>query len=194
MSKELLSAQQHYDWGLRALKTVLTVGGQLIQNEKAAGRVLDQEAEAVLLIKAVRINTLSKLTYADCEKFLALLSNMFPGVQAHDILYADLKGAIEEALKELKLLEVKSQVDKMLQFHEATRQRMGVVIVGPSGCGKSTILRVLKRAYEKLNSPLVEYFMNPKSMPRTQLLGYMDHDTREWFDGVLTRAARSVIK
>ena len=36
--------------------------------------------------------------------------------------------------------------------------------------------------------------MNPKSMPRTQLLGYMDHDTREWSDGVLTRAARSVIK
>ncbi len=36
--------------------------------------------------------------------------------------------------------------------------------------------------------------MNPKSMPRTQLLGYMDHDTREWFDGVLTRAARQVIK
>lgn len=71
---------------------------------------------------------------------------------------------------------------------------MGVVIVGPSGCGKSTILRVLKRAYEKLEKQLVEYFMNPKSMPRTQLLGYMDHDTREWSDGVLTRAARMVIK
>lgn len=28
----------------------------------------------------------------------------------------------------------------------------------------------------------------------TQLLGYMDMDTREWFDGVLTAAAREVVR
>ena len=54
----------------------------------------------------------------------------------------------------------------MLQFHEATKQRMGVVIVGPSGCGKSTIWKVLKQAYEKLNMTMVTHVMNPKSMPR----------------------------
>jgi dynein heavy chain 2 len=31
-------------------------------------------------------------------------------------------------------------------------------------------------------------------MPRQQLLGHMDLDTREWFDGVLTAAARQVVK
>jgi dynein heavy chain 2 len=36
--------------------------------------------------------------------------------------------------------------------------------------------------------------MNPKSMPRQQLLGEMDMDTREWSDGVLTDAARKVVK
>mmetsp|Transcript_8125 Transcript_8125/g.10764 ORF Transcript_8125/g.10764 Transcript_8125/m.10764 type:complete len:2280 (+) Transcript_8125:2-6841(+) len=36
--------------------------------------------------------------------------------------------------------------------------------------------------------------MNPKSMPRQQLLGNMDLDTREWNDGVLTDAARKVVK
>jgi dynein heavy chain 2 len=30
LSKQLLSKQQHYDWGLRALKTILTVAGRLI--------------------------------------------------------------------------------------------------------------------------------------------------------------------
>ena len=34
--------------------------------------------------------------------------------------------------------------------------------------------------------------MNPKAMPREQLLGHMDMDTREWFDGVLTASARKV--
>ena len=36
--------------------------------------------------------------------------------------------------------------------------------------------------------------MNPKSMPRERLLGRMDLDTREWFDGVLTDAARKVVR
>ncbi len=36
--------------------------------------------------------------------------------------------------------------------------------------------------------------MNPKSMPRERLLGHMDIDTREWADGVLTDAARKVVK
>ena len=36
--------------------------------------------------------------------------------------------------------------------------------------------------------------MNPKAIHRQQLLGHMDMDTREWFDGVLTDAARQVVK
>ena len=34
--------------------------------------------------------------------------------------------------------------------------------------------------------------MNPKAVPRDQLLGKMDVDTREWTDGILTGAARQV--
>lgn len=32
LSKELLTPQQHYDWGLRALKTVLKGSGNLLQS------------------------------------------------------------------------------------------------------------------------------------------------------------------
>ncbi len=35
--------------------------------------------------------------------------------------------------------------------------------------------------------------MNPKALEREKLLGHMDHDTREWFDGVLTASARQVM-
>ena len=38
------------------------------------------------------------------------------------------------------------------------------------------------------------HVMNPKSMPRERLLGHMDIDTREWADGVLTDAARKVVR
>jgi len=71
---------------------------------------------------------------------------------------------------------------------------MGVVIVGPSGCGKTTIWKTMKLAYEKMGTTVVTYVMNPKSMPREQLLGLMNHDTREFQDGVLTSSARQAVK
>jgi hypothetical protein len=37
VSSQLLSSQQHYDWGLRAMKACLTTGGSL----KYAGRWLE---------------------------------------------------------------------------------------------------------------------------------------------------------
>uniref|UniRef100_A0A2C9M1Q2 Dynein heavy chain hydrolytic ATP-binding dynein motor region domain-containing protein n=1 Tax=Biomphalaria glabrata TaxID=6526 RepID=A0A2C9M1Q2_BIOGL len=37
LSKELLTPQQHYDWGLRALKTVLSGCGNLLQLSKKSG-------------------------------------------------------------------------------------------------------------------------------------------------------------
>ena len=35
--------------------------------------------------------------------------------------------------------------------------------------------------------------MNPKAIPRTQLLGQIDLDTREWTNGVLTVAALEAV-
>ena len=55
-----------------------------------------------------------------------------------------------------------------------------VVLVGPSGCGKTTIWKILKMAYEKMGQPVSCHVMNPKSMPREQLLGLMNNDTREF--------------
>ena len=49
------------------------------------------------------------------------------------------------------------------------KQRMGVVIVGPSGSGKSSVWKLLKLALAKRGQAVVEYAMNPKAMPRTQV-------------------------
>ena len=80
----------------------------------------------------------------------------------------------------------------MIQLKESLDQRMGCVIVGPSGCGKTALWRVLRSAMEKGGQRVVVHVMNPKSMPRSRLLGEMDPDTRDWMDGVLTAAARQV--
>jgi dynein heavy chain 2 len=196
LSKQLLSNQQHYDWGLRALKAVLNSGGRLIQSYKSQGMKVTTEMEYEILIKAVRVNTLSKLTFTDTTKFLALIGDVFPGIKSSDITGGELEAAIKEVMKDkpFHCVEDASQVKKMIQLKESLDQRMGCVIVGPSGCGKSTLWRVLKAAMIKCGEPVVTYVMNPKSMPRERLLGHMDIDTREWSDGVLTDAARKVVK
>lgn len=54
LSRQLLSSQQHYDWGLRALKPILTLAGRLLQEIKASQSApLQEEEEAVLLLKAL---------------------------------------------------------------------------------------------------------------------------------------------
>jgi dynein heavy chain 2 len=141
-----------------------------------------------------RQNTLAKLTFADTHRFNALVQDLFPGVACSDVSYDELGAAIDSAISDLKLHGIESQKRKIFQLYEALQQRMGVVIVGPSGCGKSTLLKVLKLALSRLGRSIVQHLMNPKAMPRQQLLGHMDLDTREWFDGILTAAARAVVK
>lgn len=57
----------------------------MIQWYKAQGTLITKEMEFEILIKAIRVNTLSKLTYSDTNKFLALIGDVFPGVNSSDI-------------------------------------------------------------------------------------------------------------
>ncbi|KAJ3215292.1 Cytoplasmic dynein 2 heavy chain 1 [Dinochytrium kinnereticum] len=193
LCKQLLSSQQHYDWGLRPLKTVLSLAGQLLQTEKKAGQVVAKR-EATIVVKALRVNTLSKLTYADSLRFNALMKDIFPDITPEDISYEELGKAITEVTKELQLEVADAQTEKTFQLHEALRQKMGVVIVGPSGSGKSTLLQILEKSWQKCGQKLVKHVLNPKAIDRQTLLGHMDIDTREWFDGILTFASRQAVK
>ena len=115
-------------------------------------------------------------------------------------LYVCLCGCIQAAIKEVmeskefNLIFDETQMLKMLQLKESLAQRMGCVIVGPSGCGKTVVWKVLAEAMRKCGQKLKCYVMNPKAMPRQQLLGFMDNDTREWNDGVLTEASKNMVK
>ncbi|KAJ3197037.1 Cytoplasmic dynein 2 heavy chain 1 [Irineochytrium annulatum] len=193
LCKQLLSHQQHYDWGLRPLKSVLSLAGQLLHSEKAGGDV-NTKREAVIIVKALRVNTLSKLTFSDGQRFNSLMKDIFPDVVTEDISYPDLSAAIADICKELNLERTDSQTEKIFQLHEACKQRMGVVLVGPSGSGKSTLWQILEKAWLRCGQKLRKHVTNPKAIDRQSLLGHMDIDTREWFDGILTFASRQAVK
>lgn len=56
-----------------------------------------------VLIKALRINTLSKLTHGDTEAFNGLVGDVFPGAKVEDVVYEQLEEAVAAVLAEEKL-------------------------------------------------------------------------------------------
>ena len=151
------------------------------------------QREAEIVVQALRLNTLSKLTFSDSMRFDSLVKDVFPGIKFEDQGYVDLKAALQESCIELGLNENQNQVNKAVELFEQLQQRMGVVIVGPSGSGKTTLFTLLKHALTKMGRTIKQHTMNPKAIPRTQLLGQIDLDTREWTNGVLTVAALEAV-
>lgn len=147
---------------------------------------ISPENELALAITALRTDTLSKLTSSDAVKFNKLLQDIFTSVQFDDHFNGTLASAAEEAAKELGYIINQRQITKCVELNEQLKQRMGVVIVGPSGSGKTAIRNILFKALKRSGKNLNQYVFNPKSMPRHQLLGEIDPETRHWTDGVLT--------
>ncbi|VDM55898.1 unnamed protein product [Angiostrongylus costaricensis] len=187
LSKEMLSVQQHYDWGLRALKVVLRGCSDL-----RAAKPNADETETV--VQALLLNTLSKLTFSDSKRFSVLINDVFSSVNKELATFGDLIEPLKSASNEMNIELTDKQLQKVFQLYEQLRQRIGVVVVGPTGTGKSTIWRLLKKAQLAAGVALRTVSFNPKAMNRMKLLGHMDIDTREWSDGILTMAAREVIK
>jgi dynein heavy chain len=73
LSSEQLSQQDHYDFGMRAVKSVLVMAGAL----KRANPTL---VEDVVLIRAFKDSNLPKFLVQDVELFMAIIGDLFPGI------------------------------------------------------------------------------------------------------------------
>ena len=63
-----------------------------------------------MVVQALRLNTLSKLTFADSKRFDALVRDVFPGVPFGDVEYEALETALREACQERNLVVIERQV------------------------------------------------------------------------------------
>ena len=81
LSKEQLSSQHHYDFGLRALKSVLVMAGSLKRSSP-------DMSEALVLMRALRDMNLPKFVYDDVPLFLGLINDLFPGMPSGVVLAA----------------------------------------------------------------------------------------------------------
>ena len=191
LSSSFLSKQQHYDWGLRSLKTVLQTSAKLLRC-RVESISLDDAKETEVVLRSILVNMLPRLTRSDSKLFLKLALDIFPDVSPTVVFSNDLKSSVLKTMKAPPFsMELEStQVDKVLQLHNILDKRIGCLILAPPGCAKSTIWKILREALIACGQPVIVHAFNPKAIPREKLLGSLDPNTREWRDGVLTKVAR----
>ena len=84
LASEQLSQQDHYDFGMRAVKSVLVMAGSLQRSNPKL-------TEDALLIRAMRDSNIPKFLAEDLPLFQALIQDLFPGVAIPDPDYGELK-------------------------------------------------------------------------------------------------------
>lgn len=187
LAKGQLSKQNHYDFGLRALKSVLVMAGSL----KRGSPDLNED---VVLMRALRDMNLPKFVFEDVPLFLGLINDLFPGLECPRVRYPSFNDAVEDTLREGHYIMVPEQVDKVIQLYETMLTRHTTMVVGPAGGGKSVVIDTLAKAQIRLGLPTKLFILNPKAVTVAELYGVLDPVTRDWTDGLLSNIFRDVNK
>lgn len=202
---EQLSPQPHYDFGLRALKAVLSSAGILKRERLLSTRATedggddalglsDNISEQIIVIQSVTETIVPKLVADDVPLLTSLLADVFPGV---DYFPVDLEALREQILKvcaERRLIDGERWISKILQLYQIQKIQHGLMMVGPSGSGKTNAWQVLLAALERLDGiEGVAYVIDPKAMHKDALYGTLDQTTREWNDGLFTHILRKIV-
>jgi dynein heavy chain len=107
LSSEQLSKQGHYDFGMRAVKSVLVMAGALRRKDA-------DTPENLVLIKAMRDSNVPKFLEHDLPLFYGIVQDLFPGVEMKKSEYGKLQKAIENQLRQRKLQSVEDYVTKII--------------------------------------------------------------------------------
>ena len=191
LSMQQLSKQDHYDFGLRALSSVLRHAGK----KKRANPTMSDEEIILLAMKDMNV---PKMTTQDLPLFNGIISDLFPGIEPPQIDYTKFKKAIETELKEANLQVNANAINKVIQLFETKNSRHSVMLVGRTQSGKTVTWSTLKMTLTRLNKEgeagyqrVQESTINPKSVTLGELYGEFDLSTNEWTDGILSSVMRA---
>ncbi|XP_029311197.1 LOW QUALITY PROTEIN: dynein heavy chain 2, axonemal [Cottoperca gobio] len=191
LAVQQLSKQDHYDFGLRALTSLLRYAGK---KRRYCSNVPDEE----ILLMAMKDMNIAKLASTDVPLFNGITQDLFPAVEAPSIDYGKLKEAIEVELRQSGLQVTPFAVTKVIQLYETKNSRHSSMLVGKTGSAKSVTWRTLQKALTSLHHKGVagfelvqDYPLNPKAMSLGELYGENNLSTNEWSDGVLSSLMRS---
>uniref|UniRef100_A0A8C5P513 Dynein axonemal heavy chain 17 n=1 Tax=Jaculus jaculus TaxID=51337 RepID=A0A8C5P513_JACJA len=199
LCKELLSKQDHYDWGLRAIKSVLVVAGSLKRGDPT-------RAEDQVLMRALRDFNIPKIVTDDLPVFMGLIGDLFPALDVPRKRDLNFEKIIKQSIVELKLQAEDSFVLKVVQLEELLQVRHSVFVIGNAGSGKSQatgdgrgegcppppVLKSLNKTYQNLKRKPVAVDLDPKAVTCDELFGIINPATREWKDGLFSTIMRDL--
>nr|XP_006635186.1 PREDICTED: dynein heavy chain 9, axonemal isoform X1 [Lepisosteus oculatus] len=185
LCKELLSKQDHYDWGLRAIKSVLVVAGSLKRGDP--GRPEDQ-----VLMRALRDFNIPKIVTDDMPVFMGLIGDLFPALDVPRKRDLDFEKYVKQSVLDLKLQAEDNFVLKVVQLEELLAVRHSVFVVGNAGTGKSQVMKSLNKTYQNMKRRPVWADLNPKAVTNDELFGIINPATREWKDGLFSNIMREL--
>jgi len=183
--QQLLSKQGHYDWGLRAVKSVLVVAGSLRSGEP------DMQEEAVLM-RALRDFNIPKIIITDMPVFLGLINDLFPSIDVQRKRNLKFEETIRQCILSERLQAEDQFIRKIVELEELLNVRHSVFIIGGAGTGKTEVWRALTRAYGKVGRPCNYIDLNPKAVTNNELYGFLNPATRDWQDGLFSVIMRNL--
>nr|XP_034361929.1 LOW QUALITY PROTEIN: dynein heavy chain 2, axonemal [Arvicanthis niloticus] len=191
LAVQQLSRQDHYDFGLRALTSLLRYAGKKRRLQP------DLSDEEVLLL-SMRDMNIAKLTSVDVPLFNAIVQDLFPNIELPVIDYGKLRDTIEQEIREMGLQVTPFTLTKVIQLYETKNSRHSTMIVGGTGSSKTTSWKILQasltslcRAGEPNYNIVREFPLNPKALSLGELYGEYDLNTNEWTDGILSSVMRA---
>uniref|UniRef100_A0A8C4MCN2 Dynein axonemal heavy chain 9 n=1 Tax=Equus asinus asinus TaxID=83772 RepID=A0A8C4MCN2_EQUAS len=185
LCKELLSKQDHYDWGLRAIKSVLVVAGSLKRGDP-------DRPEDQVLMRSLRDFNIPKIVTDDMPVFIGLIGDLFPTLDVPRRRDPNFEALVRKAVVDLKLQAEDNFVLKVVQLEELLAVRHSVFVVGSAGTGKSQVLRSLHKTYQVMKRRPVWTDLNPKAVTNDELFGIINPATREWKDGLFSSIMREL--
>ncbi|XP_049878702.1 dynein beta chain, ciliary [Pectinophora gossypiella] len=179
LCKELLSKQDHYDWGLRAIKSVLVVAGSLKRGDP--GR-----PEEEVLMRTLRDFNIPKIITDDMPVFMGLIGDLFPALEVPRKRDLEFERTVKQAAMDLSLQPEDNFILKVVQLEELLEVRHSVFIVGNAGTGKTQVWKSLFKTYQNLRKKPIFNDLNPKAVTNDELFGIINPATREWKDGLFS--------
>jgi len=196
LASEQLSQQHHYDFGMRAVKAILTMAGNL-------KRQYPDSDEDLLIIRAMKDVNVPKFLRDDIFLFEAIIGDLFPGRKMVKDIDMTLKKGFQKKMQELKLTEGDAFMLKCMELHDICSIRFGNMIVGAPMSGKTEILNVVHQTYVDLFNDLgpksgyldVELIViNPKSITMGELYGDTNPITNEFTNGLASNIMSDFVK
>lgn len=181
------SAQKHYDFGLRSLKSIIVHAGKMKRSQNSSE---SSDAEIQIIQRSCYDVILPRLLPFDEKIF-------FKEISKFNVPYS----APTESSGFRKLLLETAKINgyaasdewlvKSMQIYEIQKLNHGFMLVGPSFSGKTGSFTCFANALTKFTNIQNECIrIDAKVLNKHTLFGQLDYATREWKDGLVTMILR----